>query len=35
MRLREGIKPADVQSDKLDTNLQRLKSELQSLGESF
>jgi hypothetical protein len=35
MRLRKGIKLTDAQRDKLDTNLQRLKSELQSLGERF
>jgi hypothetical protein len=35
MRLRKGIKLTDAQNDKLDTNLQRLKSELKSLGERF
>jgi hypothetical protein len=34
-RLKKGIKLSDAQSDKLDTNLQNLKGELQSLGESF
>jgi len=32
MRLRKGIKLTDVQSDRLDANLQQLKSELQRLG---
>ena len=35
MRLRKGIRLTDVQRDKLDANLQRLKSELRSLGQSL
>ena len=34
-RLRKGIELSKTESDKLDANLQRLKSELQQLGESF
>ena len=35
MRLRKGLNLTDAQRGKLDTNLQRVKSELQSLGQSF
>jgi hypothetical protein len=35
MRLRKGIELTDVQRQKLDANLSRLKSELESLGQSF
>jgi hypothetical protein len=35
MQLRKRIHLSDVDTDKLDTNLQRLRGELQSLGESL
>jgi hypothetical protein len=35
MRLRENINFKEAERDRLDANLQRLKSELQRLGESF
>jgi hypothetical protein len=35
MRLRKYIGLSDAEKDKLDTNLQRLKSELQGLGQTF
>lgn len=35
IRLREGVDLTDAESNKLDANLQRLKSELQSLGQTF
>jgi len=35
MRLREKINFNEAERDRLDANLQRLKSELQKLGESF
>jgi hypothetical protein len=35
MRLRQGIELTDAQREKLDANLQRLKSELQRLGQRF
>lgn len=35
MRLRKGIALTDAQTEKLDANVQRLKSELQRLGEVF
>ena len=35
MHLRRGIELTDAQRNKLDANLQRLKSELQSLGQRF
>ena|SRR5215469_5538207 len=35
IRLRKGIELTEAQRDKLDVNLQRLKIELQQLGQSF
>jgi hypothetical protein len=35
MRLRQGIKLTDAESSKLNANLERLRNELQSLGQTF
>lgn len=35
MRLRRGVELSDVEKDKLDANVDRLKSELQTLGQNF
>jgi hypothetical protein len=35
MRLRDGVDLSDAETDELDANLQRLKGELQSLGQRF